>query len=90
MMKALSVTLIVFSVAVSAQQKENKAAWPKKDTAKVHVSDSVQNVKRQDLYKMPSLKPDPSKYSSLKDKRKDSTDYKMLNAMIPEKKEDDK
>ncbi len=88
-MKALSVTLIVFSTAVSAQQKERKPLWPKKDSTEIRLSDSVQKVKRQDLYKMPSLKPDGSKYSSLRDTRKDSTDYKMLNAMKPEKKEED-
>lgn len=89
-MKILSVSFVMISVAVSAQQKDKKNVLPKIDTAKVHVSDSLQKAKRQDLYKMPSLKPDASKYSSLKDNRKDSTDYKMLNAMVPEKKEDDK
>jgi hypothetical protein len=37
------------------------------------------------MYKMPSAKTDASVYSSLKDKRKDSTDYKMLNSIVPEK-----
>ncbi|WP_394660439.1 hypothetical protein [uncultured Chryseobacterium sp.] len=90
MMKIVSLSFIMFSVVVSAQQKGKKNRLPKIDSADVRSEDSIQNIKQKDLYKMSFLKPDASKYSSLKDKRKDPTDYKILNAMIPEKREDDK
>lgn len=94
-MRIVLVSVIFISTAISAQQKDKKTVLPKMDTAKVKTFTLPdQNLKPKDLqkemYKMPSAKPDESLYSSLKDNRKDSTDYKMLNAMIPEKKEDDK
>lgn len=87
-MKIVLASVIIISVSVSAQQK--KPVLPKKDTAKVHAFDPRnQDLKPKDLekkiYEIPSVKPDESMYSSLKDKRKDTTDYKMLNSLKPEK-----
>lgn len=77
-------------MSVSAQQK--KLVLPKKDTAKVHAFDTLnqdQSAKdhQKKMYEIPSVKPDESMYSSLKDKRKDTTDYKILNSLKPEKPE---
>ncbi|WP_449387417.1 hypothetical protein [Chryseobacterium lineare] len=89
-MKIVVTSFIIISVSVSAQQK--KLVLPKKDTAKVHTFDPLnQDLKATDhqkkMYEIPSVKPDESMYSSLKDKRKDTTDYKMLNSLKPEKPE---
>ncbi|WP_346985332.1 hypothetical protein [Chryseobacterium sp. POE27] len=89
-MKIVVASFIIISVSVSAQQK--KLVLPKKDTAKVHTFDPLnQDQKAKDhqkkMYEIPSVKPDESMYSSLKDKRKDTTDYKMLNSLKPEKPE---
>lgn len=88
-MKIIVIPVILISVAVSAQQKEKKLPIPP-DTLKQKKFDfQDKRIQPEDtqkkMYKMPSAKPDASVYSSLKDKRKDSTDYKMLNSIVPEK-----
>lgn len=89
-MKIVLASFIIISASISAQQK--KLVLPKKDTVEVHTFDPLnQNMKPKDhqkkMYEIPSVKPDESMYSSLKDKRKDTTDYKMLNSLKPEKPE---
>lgn len=90
LMRILLIPAVLISIAVLGQQKENKLLMPKKDTIRQKKYD-LQNKKlqREDpqnkMYKMPSAKPDQTRYSSLKDKRKDTTDYKMLNSIIPQK-----
>lgn len=89
-MKIVLASFIIISVSISAQQK--KLVLPKKDIAKVHAFDPRNqelklNNHQKKMYEIPSVKPDESMYSSLKDKRKDTTDYKMLNSLKPEKPE---
>jgi len=89
-MKILIIPVILFAVSASGQQKEKKLLIPKEDTISKKELDlqskKIQPENQQNkIYKMPSLKPDDSRYSSLKDKRKDTTDYKMLNSMAPDK-----
>lgn len=97
-MRLLLVALTFISISISAQEKERKQLSPKVDTIKMFKQDIKKNKlsdpKDQDrnLYKMPNAKPkEGSVYSSLKDKKKDSTDYKILNSVTPEKpKQEDK
>lgn len=80
----------MISTTVSGQQKEKKLLIPREDTIR-QKKDGLQDKKTQPedsqnkMYKMPSVKPDETRYSSLKDKKKDTTDYKMLNSIIPQK-----
>jgi len=94
-MKILVIPVIFFAVSASGQQKEKKLLIPKEDVISKKELD-LQSKKKQPenqqnkIYKMPSLKPDDGRYSSLKDKRKDTTDYKMLNSITPQKRSDNK
>ncbi|WP_263603125.1 hypothetical protein [Chryseobacterium sp. PET-29] len=93
-MKILVLPVILFAVSASGQQKEKKLLIPH-DTTKYKKSyfpdkEMKPSDPQRKIYKMPSAKPDESVYSSLKDKRKDTTDYKMLNSIIPEKDSDNK
>lgn len=82
------IPMILIPVAISAQQKE-KLSIPSdlEKEKKVQLPGKelkVGNMQNK-MYKMPCVKADESVYSSLKDKRKDSTDYKILNSIIPQK-----
>jgi hypothetical protein len=93
-MKIIVISFILISVTVSAQQKEKKLPIPS-DTLKQNKFDRQdKRIQPEDpqkkMYKMPAAKPDASAYSSLKDKRKDTIDYKILNAVIPQKHFDSK
>jgi hypothetical protein len=91
-MKIVFFTLLFISISLSAQQKEKRQLIPKTDTARIkNPNDDRKNInppdQQKNLYKMPNAKPaHDSVYSGMKDKRKDTTDYKILNGMIPQNK----
>ena len=97
-MRILIFPILLISVSVSAQQKIRKQLIPRTtDTMSVYKLDSKkiqppQKSDQKNLYKTPSAKPkEGTEYSSLKSKKADTTDYKMLNAITPEEpKKDDK
>lgn len=89
-MRILLIPVVLISATISGQQKEKKLLIPKEDTISQKKLDlSGKETKPEDsqnkMYKMPSAKPDETRYSSFKGKRKDSTDYKILNSIIPQK-----
>ncbi len=89
-MKIVFFTALFISVSLSAQQKEKRPLIPKTDTVRMKKSDARKKSinptdSQKDLYKMSNAKPAyDSVYSGMKDKRKDTTDYKILNGMTPE------
>lgn len=91
-MKIIFFTFVFILVSLSAQEKEKKQLIPETDTVRMGKPDhSKKNINpadpQKDLYKMPTAKPaDHSVYSGMKDKRKDSADYKILNGITPENK----
>lgn len=93
-MKIFLLSLLTASVFVSAQLKERKLILPKKDTARVQRPDrNLPEItfpgQKSDAYKMPVAQPDQkTSYSSLKENRKDTTDYKILNATPPKSKKE--
>ncbi|WEK70702.1 MAG: hypothetical protein P0Y62_03905 [Candidatus Chryseobacterium colombiense] len=89
-MKLLLIPIIFVSVALSAQSIEKKVPLlkPKKDTLNMKVADlnTTKKIKQNDMYKILIVKPEnPEIYACLKDKRKDTTEYKILNSTPPEK-----
>jgi hypothetical protein len=91
-MRLLIIALTFISISVSAQEKEKKQLSPKVDTIKMRKPDLSKNKltnpkdQERNLYKMPNAKPkDEAVYSSLKEKKRDTTDYKILNSVTPEK-----
>ena len=91
-MRLLVMAVTFISISVSAQEKEKKQLIPRTDTTKLYKLDSkkIQPPQRMDqqknLYKMPTAKPeDTAVYSKIKNKKKDTTDYKILNSITPEK-----
>ncbi len=93
-MKIFLLTLLPASVFVSAQLKERKLILPKKDTSTIQRPDrnppeTTFPGQKNDVYKMPVAQPDrKTSYSSLKENRKDTTDYKILNATPPKAKKE--
>jgi len=93
-MKILLLTLLTGSVFIHAQLKERKLILPKKDTATIQRPDrnppeTTFPGQKNNAYKMPVVQPDQkTSYSSLKEKRKDTTDYKILNATPPKAKKE--
>lgn len=93
-MKIFLLSLLTASVFVSAQLKERKLILPKKDTATIQRPDRNPAKKtipgqKNDAYKMPVAQPDQkTSYSSLKENRKDTTEYKILNATPPRTKKE--
>ncbi|WP_027385307.1 hypothetical protein [Chryseobacterium gregarium] len=91
-MKIIFFTFVFISVSLSAQQKEKRQLIPKTDTVRMKKPDlntkDINSAEREkDLYKIPTARPaNDSVYSGMKDKRKDSTDYKILNGITPENK----
>ncbi|MEC3876316.1 hypothetical protein [Chryseobacterium salviniae] len=75
------IPMIMISATISAQQKE-KLPIPQGSEKEKKIQLPDKELKFGDMqnkmYKMPCAKADESVYSSLKDKRKDSTDYKIL------------
>lgn len=87
-MKLLCIPLILVSVSIFAQKTEKKIPFLKTDTLNTQIADLLNSKKDQqkDLYKILVVKPkDTAIYSCLKDKRKDTTAYKILNLTFPEK-----
>lgn len=89
-MKLLLIPIVFIFVSLSAQNTEKKVPFfkSKKDTLNMKITDfsTSKKAKRKDLYKMLILKPEnPEIYACLKDKRKDTTEYKILNSTPPEK-----
>jgi len=96
-MKLIFGTLILLSAALSAQEK-NPEIPRKPDSLKsrtlmkgltaknAKTLQSGDSAKIKDLYKMPVAKPkDTSVYLSLKEKEKNHSKYRILNAVDPEK-----
>lgn len=84
----LLIPIIFISVTISAQQKEKLPAPQRLEKDKKLESFDKEmklNETQNRMYKMPCAKADEYAYSSLRDKRKDTTDYKILNALIPQK-----
>ncbi|WP_415327167.1 hypothetical protein [Chryseobacterium sp. MMS23-Vi53] len=91
-MRLLLVAITFISISASAQEKEKKKLIPRSDTTKLFKLDSkkIQPPQRSDqqksLYKMPNATPrDTAIYSRIRSKKRDTTDYKMLNSTPPEK-----
>jgi len=89
-MKLLLIPIIFITVSLSAQNTDKKAPFlkSKKDTLNMKITDlnTSKKAKRKDLYKILVARPEnPEIYACLKDKRKDTTDYKILNSTLPEK-----
>ncbi|KQT23196.1 hypothetical protein ASG22_12485 [Chryseobacterium sp. Leaf405] len=89
-MKLLFIAITCISSSIFAQQKEKKIVPPKKDSVKINKFDpnrrkleSPQNDEKN-IYKMPVAKPKDTIYSKMKNKKRDTTDYKILNATKPE------
>lgn len=82
------IPIILLSVTISAQQKERLPTpqnSEKQKKIKLQNKEMKFDKTQNTIYKMPCVKADESLYSSLKDKRKDTTDYKILNSIIPRK-----
>jgi hypothetical protein len=82
------IPMILLSVTISAQQKQ-KLPIPHNSEKQKKIKLPDKEVKfdktQNKIYKMPFVEADESFYSSLKDKRKDTTDYKILNSIVPRK-----
>ncbi|SMO42542.1 hypothetical protein SAMN06265171_101719 [Chryseobacterium rhizoplanae] len=85
--------LLLLSAVLTAQKKENLIPIPKTDTIKIvskgkfpeHFS-LKSNQPRTGLYKMLIKKPDDTiMYLALKEPSKDYSQYKILNAITPDK-----
>jgi len=89
-MKLLFIPIVLVSVSLSAQSMTKKipSFKSKTDTLTMKVSDlnTSTKEKRKNYYKILVVKPkNPEMYACLKDKKKDITDYKILNLTPPEK-----
>lgn len=92
-MKIILFPLLLLSAAVTAQKKENLIPIPKTDTIK-NISKGKfpryftlkSNQSRTGFYKMLIKKPnDTLVYLALKERSKDYSQYKILNAITPDK-----
>lgn len=92
-MKTLLFPIFLISVAFSAQKTKNVIPVPKIDTTKI-----VSKIKfpgsfavkpdqpQKDLYKILTVKPnDTTLYLALKEPSKNYSQYKILNAVTPDK-----
>ncbi|MCA6066262.1 hypothetical protein JI747_003665 [Chryseobacterium sp. RG1] len=89
-MKLLLVPIIFASISLSAQSTEKKvpSLKLKKDTLNMKIVDSstTKKAKRKNMYTMLIVKPENLEmYACLKDKRIDTTEYKILNSTPPGK-----
>jgi hypothetical protein len=91
-MKTLLISLIFISASVSAQEKEKTKPLPKIDTSKIYryKYNDPKKIKEEEPYKsmdkMPVAKPkNQTAYSALKEPKKDTSKYKILNATPPKK-----
>ncbi|MCJ8155534.1 hypothetical protein MKJ01_17380 [Chryseobacterium sp. SSA4.19] len=91
-MKLLFIALTCISTSMFAQQKERKVIPFKKDSVKINKFDpnrmglQLQPDNQGNIYQMPVKKPTDTIYSRMKNKKKDTTDYKILNSVKPEEK----
>ncbi|TZF98405.1 hypothetical protein FW781_00285 (plasmid) [Chryseobacterium panacisoli] len=92
-MKIILFPLLLLSAALMAQKKENLIPIPKTDTVKIAskgkfpgYSALKSNQPQTGLYKMMIKKPnDTMMYLALKEPSKDYSQYKILNAITPDK-----
>ncbi len=85
--------LLLLSAALTAQKKENLLPVPKTDTVRIVSKDKFpgyfalkSDQSRKGLYKMLIKKPDDTiLYMALKEPAKDYSQYKILNAITPDK-----
>ncbi|WP_077417800.1 hypothetical protein [Chryseobacterium sp. JV274] len=85
--------LLLLSASLTAQKKENLIPIPKTDTVKIVSKGKFpgnfalkSNQSRTGLYKMLIKKPnDTTAYLALKESSKDYSQYKILNAITPDK-----
>ncbi|WP_426478450.1 hypothetical protein ACP3T3_03000 [Chryseobacterium sp. CBSDS_008] len=92
-MRTLLFPLLLISAALTAQKKENLIPVPKADTAKLGKNEKLHGYftlksehPRKELYKILTVIPkDTALYLALKEPSKDESQYKILNAITPEK-----
>lgn len=93
-MKILLFPLLLLSVALTAQKKEDaKPFFKKRDTIKKYNKEQVPQVsrlnadkKQKDIYKALTIKPkDTALYAALKEPERDYSKFKILNPVTPEK-----
>ena len=96
-MKILLFPLLLISVTLSAQEKDQKQSLLKTDTTKILNFKDLEDTKaktdtdKKELYKILTVKPkDTTAYIALKQsEKKDYSKYRILNPDIPEKKATD-
>ena len=92
-MKILLFPILLISVTFSAQKKDNVLPAPRMDTTKIVAKGKFPGyfaVKpdqpQKELYKILTVKPnDTTLYLALKEPSKDYSQYKILNAVTPDK-----
>lgn len=93
-MKILLFPLLLLSVALTAQKKEDaKPFFKKRDTIKKYNKEQVPQVsrlnadkKQKDIYKALTIKPkDTALYAALKEPERDYSKFKILNSVTTEK-----
>ncbi|RQO40352.1 hypothetical protein DBR39_05235 [Chryseobacterium sp. KBW03] len=84
--------LLLISAALTAQKRDKLIPFPKADTAKIQNKDLFKNFgmaftqQQKGLYKILVKKPgDTIAYLALKEPSKDYSQYKILNAITPDK-----
>ncbi len=96
-MKILLFPLLLISVTLSAQEKDQKQSLPKTDTTKILNFKDLEDTKaktdtdKKELYKILTVKPkDTAAYIALKQsEKKDYSKYRILNPDMPEKTPED-
>lgn len=91
-MKALLFPLLVFSLTLTAQKKEEIKPFLKRDTLKFQNKKLYEKLgvkadkQQKDLYRIITIQPkDSIIYMALKEPEKDYSKYKILNLITPEK-----
>ncbi|WP_288447184.1 hypothetical protein [uncultured Chryseobacterium sp.] len=91
-MKIILFALLLISAALTAQKREKLLPFPKADTAKIQNKERFKNFEltsarqQKSLYKMLVKTPDDSIiYLALKEPSGDHSQYKILNAVTPDK-----
>lgn len=92
-MKILLFPLFFISAALTAQQKEKLIPVPKSDTINIVKNGKLpgyfslkSDLPRKELYKILTISPkDSTLYLALKEPSKDYLQYKILNAITPDK-----
>ncbi|CAI8783063.1 hypothetical protein [Chryseobacterium sp. IT-36CA2] len=91
-MRIILFPLLLISAALTAQKRDKLIPFPKADTVKIQNKDLFKSFgltstqQQKGLYKMLIKKPnDTIIYLALKEPSKDYSQYKILNAITPEK-----